>query len=118
MTKTVVSEADRDVSLDKLCRDSIELVEYARRIAASQINLVQLMTFYSIGRWIVEVQQQGEKRAKYGKQVIKKLSESLTARFGREIHCREIRDSVSDFGRRITVSALFFALFDSLSNSG
>lgn len=83
MTKTVVSETDRDVLLDKLCQDSIELVEYARRIAASQINLVQLMTFYSIGRWIVEVQQQGEKRAKYGKQAMKRLSESLTARFGR-----------------------------------
>mgnify|MGYP001154170458 CR=1 FL=1 len=83
MRKAVVSEANRDVLLDKLCQDSIELVEYARRIAASQINLVQLMTFYSIGKWIVEVQQQGEKRAKYGKQVIKKLSESLTARFGR-----------------------------------
>ena len=83
MRKAVVSEANRDVLLDKLCQDSIELVEYARRIAASQINLEQLMTFYSIGKWIVEVQQQGEKRAKYGKQVIKKLSESLTARFGR-----------------------------------
>ena len=36
----------------------------------------------NIGRWILEVQQ-GEKRAKYGKQAMKKLSESLAARFGR-----------------------------------
>lgn len=34
MRKAVVSEADRDVLLDKLYQDSIELVEYARRIAA------------------------------------------------------------------------------------
>ena len=45
--------------------------------------MVQLMTFYSLGRWIVEVEQQGESRAKYGKQVIQKLSEELTQQFGK-----------------------------------
>ena len=48
-----------------------------------RINLVQLMTFYSLGRWIVEMEQQGESRAKYGKQVIQKLSEELTQQFGK-----------------------------------
>ena len=55
--------------MDVLYKNSIELIQYARRIAVRQINLVQLMTFYSLGRWIVEVEQQGESRAKYGKQV-------------------------------------------------
>ncbi len=41
------------------------------------------MTFYSLGRWIVEMEQQGESRAKYGKQVIQKLSEELTQQFGK-----------------------------------
>nr|AFN84558.1 hypothetical protein [uncultured bacterium scaffold00090] len=68
---------------DVLCANSIELVKYARTITAKQINLVQLLTFYSIGRWIVEVQQKGESRAKYGKQIIKKMSETMTAQFGR-----------------------------------
>ena len=45
--------------------------------------MVQLMTFYSLGRWIVEVEQQGESRSKYGKQVIQKLSEELTQQFGK-----------------------------------
>ena len=69
--------------MDVLCKNSIELIQYARRIAVRQINLVQLMTFYSLGRWIVEVEQQGESRAKYGKQVIQKLSEELTQQFGK-----------------------------------
>ncbi len=42
---------------------AIDIIEYARGIAAKQINIIQLMTFYSIGRWIVEEQQQGESRA-------------------------------------------------------
>ena len=83
MAKDLLTEIDGDVPLSELCQNSIELVEYARRIAANQINIVQLMTFYSIGRWIIEVQQQGESRAKYGKQVIKKLSEAMTEQFGR-----------------------------------
>ena len=41
------------------------------------------MAFYSIGRWIVEEQQQGESRAKYGQRVIKKLSEALTEQYER-----------------------------------
>ena len=53
-------------NMDVLCRNSIDLILYARQNAATQVNLIQLLTFYSIGRWIVEVQQQGENRAKYG----------------------------------------------------
>ena len=83
MANELTPENSMDISLNDLCRNSIELVEYARRIAARQINLVQLMTFYSIGKWIVEVAQQGESRAKYSKQVIKRLSAAMTEHFGR-----------------------------------
>ena len=41
------------------------------------------MTNYAIGRWIVEEQQNGQDRAKYGARVIEKLSEALTNEFGR-----------------------------------
>lgn len=69
--------------IDVLCRNSIDLIRYARQIAARQINLVQLMMFYSLGRWIVEEQQHGESRAKYGQQVIAGLSRALTEKYGR-----------------------------------
>ena len=72
-----------DIAIKSLCQNSIDLIQYARQIAAKQVNLVQLLTYYSIGRWIVEEQQQGQSRAQYGKQVIKKLSEILTEQFGR-----------------------------------
>ena len=72
-----------EINIESLCQNSIELIQYARQIAVKQVNLVQLMTYYSLGRWIVEEQQQGQSRAQYGKQVIKKLSDVLTEQFGR-----------------------------------
>lgn len=41
------------------------------------------MTYYAIGRWIVEEQQHGEHRAGYGKKVIQTLSDRLNAEFGK-----------------------------------
>ncbi len=72
-----------DQTLDSLITNSIELIQYARQFAAKQVNLIQLMTYYSLGRWIVEVQQEGQERAKYGRKVITTLSERLTEKFGR-----------------------------------
>lgn len=42
-------------SLDTLITNAIELIQYARQLVAKQVNLVQLMTYYSFGKWIVEV---------------------------------------------------------------
>lgn len=83
MANELIPEESVNLPMNDLCRNSIELAEYARSIAARQINLVQLMTFYAIGRWIVEVGQQGESRAKYGRQIIKNLSEAMNMQFGR-----------------------------------
>lgn len=47
--------------------NSIELVKYARESALKQVNVIQTMTYYCIGKWILEEKQNGEKRAKYGK---------------------------------------------------
>ena len=83
MANELILEDSVNLPMNDLCRNSIELVEYAQSIAARQINLVQLMTFYAIGRWIVEVEQQGESRAKYGRRIIKNLSEAMNTQFGR-----------------------------------
>ena len=74
---------DTLTGMDALCRNSIELIQHSRKIAARQLNLVQLMTYYALGRWIVEEQQYGEHRAGYGRKVIKTLSDKLNAEFGK-----------------------------------
>ena len=74
---------ENDIELEKLCADSVELINYARNMVVNHVNIVQIMTYYSLGRWIVETQQMGEKRAKYGSKVIKTLSEKLLKEFGK-----------------------------------
>lgn len=75
--------AATDVEMEQLCTASVELIHYARNITAKQVNIIQIMTYYSLGRWIVELQQKGEKRAKYGSRVIQKLSQELQREFGK-----------------------------------
>lgn len=69
--------------METLCRNSIDLIHYARGLAVRQINIIELMTNYALGRWIVEEQQNGLDRAQYGAHVIDRLAEALTAEFGR-----------------------------------
>lgn len=81
--KLNVINMENDDGLEKLCADSVELIHYARNAVINHVNIVQIMTYYSLGRWIVETQQMGEKRAKYGSKVIKTLSEKLQEEFGK-----------------------------------
>ena len=72
-----------DDNIKELISASADLIRYARSLASKQVNLVQLMTYYALGRWIVEVEQKGQVRAKYGRQVIRQLADGLTEEFGR-----------------------------------
>ena len=72
-----------DIDIERLCANTVALVKHARNIAVQQVNMIQLLTYYTIGRWIVEVQQKGETRARYGVQVIKRLSEEMKKNFER-----------------------------------
>ncbi len=72
---------ENDYELEKLCSDSVELIQYARNMIVKHVNMVQIMTYYSLGRWIVETQQMEQKLAKYGSKVIKTLSEKLQEEF-------------------------------------
>jgi predicted nuclease of restriction endonuclease-like (RecB) superfamily len=59
------------------------LLAEARRQSARSVNAILTATYWEIGRRIVEFVQQGETRAEYGNEVLKRLSSDLTNRFGR-----------------------------------
>jgi predicted nuclease of restriction endonuclease-like (RecB) superfamily len=59
------------------------LIHLARQKVATTINLAMVHTYFEIGRKIVEVEQQGESRAAYGKHILSDLSVRLTEQFGR-----------------------------------
>lgn len=61
----------------------VDLMEAARRAAARSVNAIMTATYWEIGRRIVEMEQQGESRAEYGKQIIDRLAKDLSERFGR-----------------------------------
>ena len=71
----------------KLSRHYVEeircVIRAARATVARGVDLVQVHTNFEIGRRIVEAEQGGQERAEYGEQLIKRLAEDLTTRFGR-----------------------------------
>ena len=72
-----------DLSPDNALFDNIALIiEQARQKVAATVNLTMLLTYFDIGRMIVENEQQGKERAVYGKNVIKNLSIRLLDKFG------------------------------------
>lgn len=62
-----------------------------RKQVATAVNTAMVQTYWHIGRLIVEDEQQGESRAEYGKKVLKSLSASLTAEFGKGFDIRNLR---------------------------
>lgn len=60
-----------------------QLIIEAKKRTISAVNTAMVYTYYEIGRMIVDDEQQGEERAKYGKAVLKELSIRLTNKFGK-----------------------------------
>ena len=68
---------------ESIVAELIDLVESARRVSARSINALMTASYWEIGRRIVEFEQGGKKRARYGEELLGKLAMDLTARFGR-----------------------------------
>ena len=69
-----------------------DLLEAARRHAKRQLDSIIVMTYYEVGRMIVEREQQGQKRAQYGAKLIKGLSEYLTEEYGKGFSVANLRN--------------------------
>ena len=59
------------------------LLEAGRQQVAQQINTILVQTYWQMGRYIVEFEQHGEDKAKYGEQLLDKLSKDLTKEYGK-----------------------------------
>ena len=68
---------------DGVLGDVVELLDAAWCEAARSVNAVMTAAYWLVGRRIVEQEQGGEKRARYGKELLKNLSGDLGRRFGR-----------------------------------
>ena len=68
---------------DSLFEHVAKLIDEARKHLKTTIDTTMVYTYYGVGKYIVEDEQQGHARAKYGKTVLRNLSEKLTKRYGK-----------------------------------
>ena len=86
------------------------ILEESRKLVATTVNTAMVQTYFEIGRLIVEEEQHGNIRAEYGKETLKKLSEKLTANYGKGFsvtNLKQMRDFYLTYQIRQTVSDQF-----------
>ncbi|MDD7425350.1 MAG: DUF1016 N-terminal domain-containing protein [[Actinobacillus] rossii] len=97
---------DLQLTNDHLISNIAHIIHQARSQVRQTVNSVMVQSYWEIGRLLVEDEQQGEERAKYGKYVLKDISERLTAMFGKgfdESNLRRIRLFYKTFPIRDTL---------------
>ncbi len=67
---------------DSLIADVRNIIEEGRRHAFAAAGQVAILTYWNVGRRIVEEEQHGNARADYGKNLIPALADRLTIEFG------------------------------------
>jgi len=72
-----------ELSDSNLYNHIAELLRSARQEVIRTVNRTMVLTYFEIGRRIVEEEQEGNERAAYGKGLIVNLSEMLTTEFGK-----------------------------------
>ena len=72
-----------EISENKFYSEIKEILVNAKNKVYQTINTTMTQTYFEIGRRIVEEEQGGENRAKYGKALLKNLSIELSKEFGK-----------------------------------
>ena len=76
---------------DKLLQDIRNIILKGRAAAYMSAESVVIVTYWNIGRRIVEEEQKGSRRAEYGKQLLASLAHELSKEFGSNFDDRNLR---------------------------
>ncbi len=68
-----------------------QLITNSKTSIKASINSAVVITYWNIGKLIVEDEQHGEERAQYGKETVKNLSIKLTSHFGKGFDYRNLQ---------------------------
>ena len=68
---------------NELSKKISNLLVKARKRVLQTVNHTMVLTYFEIGRMIIEEEQNGKERADYGKQLLSDLSQTLTKEFGK-----------------------------------
>lgn len=86
------------------------LLNNSRNKIINTVNQTMVLTYFEIGKMIVEEEQNGKERADYGKEIIKKLSIRLIIDFGKGFSIRnleQMRQFFLVYSKTQTPSAVF-----------
>ena len=88
----IPNKQDAQVLPQQLVDDVKLIVEKGLREAYRSVNTVSIMTYWNVGKRIVEEEQHGESRAEYGKHLIDLLSHELSRIYPKGYSPRNLRD--------------------------
>ena len=81
----------REIENMEIVKNVIDLLENARKKVVTTVNQTMVLTYFEIGRMIVEEEQKGENRAEYGKKILEILSEKLTEKYKKGFSVTNLR---------------------------
>ncbi|WCM51685.1 PDDEXK nuclease domain-containing protein [Pseudomonas sp. WJP1] len=87
----LIPDDTQDPQITSLLGDLGELIRQARQKVLRAVDTIQVQTCWQIGRYIVEFEQEGARRAGYGKQLLPTLAKVLTAEFGKGFDASNLR---------------------------
>ena len=92
-SKKDITQAHNNQSLPRQLVDDVKLiVEKGLHEAYRSVNTVSILTYWNVGKRIVEEEQHGESRASYGKHLIDLLSHELSQVYPKGYSPRNLRD--------------------------
>lgn len=77
------SIVDNFVKTDDILKDMCGIIESSQKAAYQAVNITLVQRNWLLGYRIASEELQGEDRAKYGAEIIKKLAKGLTAEYGK-----------------------------------
>ena len=81
-----------NISKTSIYSDIRRILQSARTRVYDAVNSEMVYAYWHIGKRIVEEEQGGAERAKYGKKQIEQLSKQLTVEFGKGLSVRNLRN--------------------------
>ena len=84
------------VNYQDVITDIKGIISSGREVAYNAANKAMVLTYWHVGKRIVEQEQAGKERAKYGQALIEALAEELTKEYGKSFQ-KEICNIFANF---------------------
>ncbi len=86
---------NKDITTAKnpnLIKELKSIIHQAKAKVVTTVNTVMVQTYWQIGKMLIEDEQQGHKRAKYGTNQLQTISDELTKEFGKGFDVSNLRN--------------------------